>query len=146
MTAPSVTMRNLINAVKSLVKLPTVFIDNAFFRLHYQCSPSSSSLRFRVAGNFAAVYFGKPMDCYFPDYTHGSLNDFCSVQPTYLEVSSTTHDVEDPTSVHRVAPSKQQPEIKYYGYYEFIFMALFVQAVFFSIPPYISARHAKEVK
>lgn len=129
-------MRNLINALKGLVKLPTVSIDNAFFRLHYQFT-----VIILIAFSLLVTsrqYFGRPMDCHFPDYTHGSLNDYCSVQPTYLEVRSTTHDVENPISHHNKLPtSEEQREVKYYGYYQWIFIVLFIQAVFFSIPQYI---------
>ncbi|AIK25651.1 Vinx1 [Hyposoter didymator ichnovirus] len=129
-------MRNLITAVKGLIKLPTVSIDNAFFRFHYQFT-----VIILIAFSLLVTsrqYFGKPMDCHFPDYTHGSLNDFCTVQPTYLEVKSTTHDVENPISLHHAPTSKQEErEIKYFGYYQWISIALFIQAVFFSIPQYI---------
>lgn len=129
-------MRNLINAVKGLVKLSTVSIDNAFFQLHYQFT-----VIILIAFSLLVAsrqYFGKPMDCHFPDYTYGSLNDYCSVQPTYLDVTSGTYYVDNPIS-HHEAPntSKQKGEIKYYGYYQWVSIALFIQAVFFSIPQYI---------
>ncbi|AAS90271.1 innexin Vnx-b17 [Ichnoviriform fugitivi] len=128
-------MRNLINAVKGLIKLPTVSIDNVFFRLHYQFT-----VIILIAFSLLVTsrqYFGKLIDCHFPDYPYGSLNDFCSVQPTYLEVIGTTHDVISPISPHQVRTSNQQREIKYYGYYQWVFIVLFIQAVFFSIPQYI---------
>lgn len=129
-------MRNLINALKSLIKVPIVSIDNVFFRLHYQFT-----VIILVAFSLLVTsrqYFGNPMDCHFPDYTHGSLNDFCSVQPTYLEVEKRTREVENPISPRGFARSQQQErEVKYYSYYQWVPIALFVQAVFFSIPQYI---------
>lgn len=129
-------MRNLINAVKGLLKLPTISIDNAFFRLHYQFT-----VMILIAFSLLVTsrqYFGKPIDCHFPDYTHGSLNDYCSVQATYLEVNSVTRLVENPVGHHQVYKTKQQQqELRYYNYYQWVFIALFIQAVFCSIPRYI---------
>lgn len=128
-------MLNVLSAVRGLLKLQSVHIDNSFFRLHYKLTVTVL-LAFSLLIT-SKEYFGNPVDCHFPAYSYGSLNNYCAVQSTFTMQRSFTGAAEKDISHPRVYDSTDEGDRKFYNYYQWVFLVLFIQATLFYIPRYI---------
>lgn len=119
-------MIDLIRPLQSLVKLQTVHIDNIIFYVHYK-----TTVTFLIAFSILVAsrqYFGEPIDCEFPKYPQDYLNNYCYVQATF---------VRERSGIYSHSPHAEEEHVRYYGYYSWVSIALFVQAVLFYIPRYM---------
>lgn len=130
----SLNMLNVLSAVRSLMKLQSVYIDNNVFQLHYKVTVIILIIFSLLITSHQ--YFGAPMDCHFPAYSHGSLNNYCAVQATFSLQRSFSGAVEKDISHTEVSESTEEGDRKFYNYYQWVFLALFVQATFFYAPRY----------
>ncbi|AIK25718.1 Vinx3 [Hyposoter didymator ichnovirus] len=126
-------MLNLMRALRGLVKPQSVHIDNIFFYVHYKFT-----VMFLIT--FSALvasrqYFGEPIDCEFPEYPNGELNNYCYVQATFVRAGMRggNRDTFDP----EVSRHTKEQHVRYCSYYSWVFITLFAQAVVFYIPRYM---------
>nr|AAR82840.1 innexin-like protein 4 [Hyposoter didymator ichnovirus] len=119
-------MYDLIRPLRSLVKLQSVHIDNIVFYLHYK-----PTVTFLIGFSILVAsrqYFGEPIDCQFPGYPHGELDNYCYVQATFAR---------EQTGTRRGSGHAEEENVRFFSYYSWVFIALFAQAVFFYIPRYM---------
>ncbi|BAF45761.1 viral innexin-g1.2 [Ichnoviriform fugitivi] len=128
-------MLNLMRALRGLVKPQSVHIDNIFFYVHYKLT-----VMFLIAFSVLVAsrqYFGDPIDCEFPEYPNGELNNYCYVQATFVRERAGTRGGNRVTFDPEVSRQTEEEHVRYCRYYSWVFIALFVQAVFFYIPRYM---------
>nr|BAF45609.1 d4.1 [Tranosema rostrale ichnovirus] len=128
-------MLNGLSTVRGLLKVQSILIDNSVFRLHYKITVVVL-LAFSLITT-SGQFFGDPMDCYFPDYPSTSLNTYCYIQSTFLVARSATHAAGKGIPHPGLTGHTEEDTLKFYGYYQWVFITLFVQAIFFYAPHYI---------
>ncbi|BAF45759.1 viral innexin-g1.1 [Ichnoviriform fugitivi] len=119
-------MLHLMSALRGLVKPRSTHIDNIFFCFHYKFT-----VLFLLAFSILVAsrqYFGEPIECEFDEYENGKLNNYCFVKATFVREQN-TKDAE--------VGGKPTETVRYYGYYSWVFLTLFLQAVFFYVPHYL---------
>ncbi|ULM71689.1 viral innexin 6 [Diadegma fenestrale ichnovirus] len=129
-------MLNAFTLIRGLLGLHRSAIDTSFFRLHYKFTVGVL-LIFSVLSH-SREYFGEPMDCHFAEYPHGSLNNYCAVQSTFIPVESVKageSSAMDKDITHPVVAGPK--EKRYYSYYQWVPVVLLIQAMFFYFPWYI---------
>lgn len=129
-------MFNILSSLRGLLKVHSISIDNDFFRLHYKLTVVIL-LAFSMVVT-SVQFFRDPMDCYFPDFPHHSLNTYCYVHSTFLvEHQSIRHMLSRRLPLPGVSAHTEKDKLKFYDYYEWIFLSLSVQAILFYIPHYM---------
>ncbi|AHY22006.1 viral innexin 5 [Diadegma semiclausum ichnovirus] len=129
-------MLNAFTLIRGLLGLHSSAIDTSFFRLHYKFTVGVLLL-FSVLSH-SREYFGEPMDCHFSEYPHGSLNNYCAVQSTFIPVESVKAEESSAMDKDITHPAVVGPkEKRYYSYYQWVPVALLIQAMFFYVPWYI---------
>ncbi|AIK25668.1 Vinx1 [Hyposoter didymator ichnovirus] len=129
-------MLTAFNSLRNILRLHNSAIDSNFFRLHYKITVGVLVI-FSVLAH-SKEYFGEPMDCHFSEYPHGSLNNYCAVQSTFIIVPSVK--AGDPSTMDKDMTRPAQAESRekrYYSYYQWVSVALLIQAIFFYVPWYI---------
>lgn len=129
-------MFNILSSLRGLLKVHSISIDNDFFRLHYKLT-AVILLAFSMVVT-SVQFFRDPMDCYFPDFPHGSLNTYCYVHSTFLTRNQSIRDaLSRRLPFPGTSTDAEEDELKFYDYYEWIFLSLTLQAILFYIPHYI---------
>lgn len=129
-------MLNAFASVRGLLGFNRTTIDTTFFRLHYKFTVGVL-LIFSVLSH-SREYFGEPLDCHFTEYSHGSLNNYCAVQSTFIIVQSVKTKDSSTMDKDMMHPAPAEPrEKRYYSYYQWVPIALLIQALFFYVPWYI---------
>nr|AAR82839.1 innexin-like protein 3 [Hyposoter didymator ichnovirus] len=120
-------MSDLMGAFRGILKRRSVRLDNTFFCLHYKFT-----VTFLMVSSILVAsrqYFGGPIDCEFAEYKKGELNNYCSAQGTFVREQTAKHgEGEEHTAKNQV---------RYCTYYSWVFLTLFLQAVFFYTPHYM---------
>ncbi|BAF45762.1 viral innexin-g1.3 [Ichnoviriform fugitivi] len=120
-------MLHLLKALRGLLKPRSVQLHNTVFCLHYKFTVTFL-IAFSIVGA-SQQYFGETIDCQFAEYKNGELNNYCSAQDTFVrEQTANDGEGEEDTKGNRV---------RYYTYYSWVSLTLFLQAVFFYTPHYI---------
>lgn len=120
-------MLDVLRAVRGLLKLRSVRLHNNFFCLHYKFT-----VTFLIASSILVAsrqYFGEPIDCEFAEYKNGELNNYCYSQATFVR--------EQTAKPGEGLKHTGKERVRYCTYYSWVFLTLFMQAVFFYIPHYI---------
>lgn len=128
-------MFELFGSLRGLVRVQVITIDNHVFRLHYQLT-MAILLAFSILVTSAQL-FRDPMDCHFPDSRFHSLTNYCYVQSTFLVERSVLRLPSQSLPYPGVSGHTEEDKLEFYNYYQWIFLALTVQAIFFYIPHYI---------
>lgn len=126
-------MLSKLSSLKVLLKIQSISIDSSMDRLHYRVTVivlfAFSTLV--TSGKF----FGEPINCDFPDYPEHSLNAYCYIHSTFLNEKSLADAGNGTFQTHPRNPGQTEEDQKtYYGYYQWVFIVLFLQAVSYYIP------------
>ncbi|AIK25716.1 Vinx2 [Hyposoter didymator ichnovirus] len=126
-------MSDLMGAFRGLLKPRSVHHDNTFFCLHYKFT-----VTFLMVSSILVAsrqYFGGPIDCEFEKYKKGELNNYCSAQGTFVREQTAKHgEGEEHTENNRV---------RYCTYYSWVFLTLFLQAVFSYTPKRLRGKQCR---
>ncbi|ULM71648.1 viral innexin 5 [Diadegma fenestrale ichnovirus] len=127
-------MLPVLSSLRGLLKIQSISIDTNIARLHYKVT-----VILLVAFSILVTsgqFFGEPMNCDFPDYPYHSLNTYCYIRSTFLNKQSLTDaGTGRQLQTHLRNPGTAEEDQKiYYGYYQWVFIVLFVQAVLYYIP------------
>lgn len=129
-------MLDTFTSVRVILGLHNNAIDTNFFRLHYKWT--AGILLFFSVLSHSSEYFGQSMDCHFTEYPHGSLNNYCAVQSTFILVPSVAAEESSAVNKDMTQPRLvESTDKKYYSYYQWVSVALLFQAIFFYAPWYI---------
>lgn len=127
------TMLPVLSSLRGLLKIQSISIDSSIDRLHYKVT-----VIFLVAFSILVTsgqFFGEPMSCDFPDSPYHSLNTYCYMQSTFINKQSFTDSTHGRFPTHLRNPGlTEEHQKRYYGYYQWVFIVLFLQAVAFYIP------------
>ncbi|BAF45675.1 viral innexin-c3.1 [Ichnoviriform fugitivi] len=124
------------DSLRGLLALDGTAIDTTFFRLHYK-STVGLLLIFSLLSH-SREYFGEPLDCHFTENSLGSLNKYCAVQSTFVIEPSVKAKNSSTTVKDMMHPAPDESrEKRYYSYYQWVSVALLIQALFFYAPWYI---------
>lgn len=129
-------MLHVLSFLRGLLKIQSISIDSNIDRLHYKVTVIVL-LTFSLLVT-SGQFFGEPMNCDFPDYPHHSLNTYCYIRATFLNKQSLTDASNGRLQTHLRKPGLTPEDQKtYYGYYQWVFIVLFLQAVSYYIPRFI---------
>lgn len=129
-------MLDAVTSIYSLLGLHGIATETSFFRLH--CKFTVGVLLILSVLSQSREYFGEPMDCHFSEYTNFSLNNYCAVQSTFIMVQSVKADESSAMDKDITQPALAgTTEKRYYSYYQWVSVALLIQAILFYIPWYI---------
>ncbi|BAF45621.1 e1.1 [Tranosema rostrale ichnovirus] len=128
-------MLHVLSSLQGLLKVQTTFIDSKIFRLHYKLTVIIL-LAFSLLIT-SGQFFGDPIDCDFPDWTGSSPNAYCYSHSTFLVERSLSSKPGTRWPYPGVSEHTEEDKLKYYSYYQWVFIALFIQAISFYIPHYI---------
>lgn len=119
------------------IKINRIVLDNQIFRLHYKAT-SLLLLMFSILVT-STQYFGDPIDCIQHDAVPKNvIRTFCWIHSTFNVPSAYNatvgvNGVAHP-GIQKYTPNEHR---RYYGYYQWVCMVLFLQAVCFYVPRYI---------
>ncbi|AAS58041.1 innexin Vnx-c16 [Ichnoviriform fugitivi] len=129
-------MLPVLSSLRGLLKIQSTSIDSNVDRLHYKVTVIVL-LAFSILIT-SGQFFGEPMDCDFPDYRYHSLNTYCYIHSTFLGKQALNDRGDERVPTHLGSPGFTAEDQKnYYGYYEWVFIVLFLQAVSYYIPRFI---------
>lgn len=125
-----------LNALRDLIKVQAINIDTHVFRLHYKLTVIVLLVFWLLITS--SQFFGNPMECYFPDLPNISLNTYCYIHSTFLVKPFEKKPVVPQNLPHPgVSGQTEKDTLKFYDYYQWVFIVLFVQAVFFYLPHHL---------
>ncbi|RXG52790.1 Innexin inx2 [Armadillidium vulgare] len=133
-------MYDVFGAVKGLLKVDSVSIDNNIFRLHYK-----ATMFILVVFSLLLTqkqYFGDPIDCIVSDIDTSIMDTYCWIHSTFTIPSLIDKkvgvDVPHPGISN---PAKHGPEdqheVKYHKYYQWVTLFLYLQAILFYVPRWL---------
>ncbi|CAH1730953.1 innexin inx2-like [Aphis gossypii] len=129
-------MLNVFGAVKDLLKLDAVCIDNNVFRLHYKATVIML-VGFSLIVT-ARQYVGEPINCLVDGVPNKIMESYCWIHSTFTVVKKVSGRVGKDVVQPGVAPFRQGEDIvKYHRYYQWVCFVLFFQAVCFYVPRYL---------
>lgn len=129
-------MLPVLSSLRGLLKIQSISIDSNVDRLHYKVTVIVL-LAFSILIT-SGQFFGEPMNCDFPDYPYHSLNTYCYIHSTFLGKQALTDRGNGRIQTHLRSPGRLEENQKnYYGYYQWVFIVLFLQAVSYYIPRFI---------
>lgn len=129
-------MLNVLSSLRGLLRIQSISIDSNIDQLHYKVTVIIL-LAFSILIT-GGQFFGQPMDCDFPDYPYHSLNTYCYIHSTFLSKQSFADVGNGKIPTHLRNPGLTEEDQKnYYGYYQWVFIVLFLQAVSHYIPRFI---------
>lgn len=124
-------MINFFGALRSLLKLDSVSIDDNVFRLHYKVTTV-------ILVAFSMVitgkqYVGDPINCMVKGIPSHIMDSYCWIYSTFTVPGATSA-----TSAHPgVSANVEGDEIKHHMYYQWVCFVLFFQAVCFYAPRHL---------
>ncbi|AAS79819.1 innexin Vnx-b7 [Ichnoviriform fugitivi] len=124
-----------LKALRGLLKVQAVNIDTNVFRLHYKLTVIVLLVLWLLITS--RQFFGNYMECYFPDYPTISLNTYCYIHSTFLVKPSEKNPARQSLPHPGVSGQREGDTLKFYSYYQWLFVVLFVQAVFFYLPHHV---------
>lgn len=119
------------------VKINRIVLDNHIFRLHYKAT-SLLLLMFSILVT-STQYFGDPIDCIQHDSVPANvIRTFCWIHSTF-NVPAAFNATVGVDGVAYPGIQKYTPDEyrRYYGYYQWVCMVLFLQAACFYVPRYL---------
>lgn len=128
-------MLDATKLLRGLLKVHSVCTNENFNRLHYKIT-STILLFFSLLISWAH-FSGDAVDCDFPGRSPGSLNSYCYAHSTFLVERFLTATTGDNVPHLGVSPHIEGDKLKFYGYYRWIYIVLFLQAISFYIPHYM---------
>lgn len=127
----------LVAPLHRAVKINRIVLDNQIFRLHYKAT-SLLLLMFSILVT-STQYFGDPIDCIQHDSVPANvIRTFCWIHSTFnvpaaFNATVGVNGVPHP-GIQRYTPDEER---RYYGYYQWVCMVLFLQAGCFYVPRYL---------
>ncbi|CAN8019791.1 hypothetical protein HPB47_013270 [Ixodes persulcatus] len=127
----------LVAPLHRAVKINRIVLDNQIFRLHYKAT-SLLLLMFSILVT-SAQYFGDPIDCINHDSVPANvIRTFCWIHSTFnipaaFNATVGVDGVPHP-GIQKYTPDEHR---RYYGYYQWVCMVLFLQAGCFYVPRYL---------
>lgn len=124
-------MINFFGALKSLLKLDSVSIDDNVFRLHYKVT-----MVILVAFSMvitAKQYVGDPINCMVKGIPSHIMDSYCWIYSTFTLPGATSANSAHPG----VSTNVEGDEIKHHMYYQWVCFVLFFQAVCFYVPRHL---------
>lgn len=112
--------------------MQAINIDTNVFRLHYKLTVIVLLVFWLLITS--RQFFGSQMECYFPDMPTISLNTYCYIHSTFLVKPSEKNAAPQRLLHPGVSGHREEDTLKFYGYYQWVFVVLFVQAVLFYLP------------
>ncbi|XP_026819806.1 innexin inx2-like [Rhopalosiphum maidis] len=129
-------MINVFDAVRDLLKLDAVCIDNNVFRLHYKATVVML-VTFSLIVT-ARQYVGDPINCLVDGVPNQIMDSYCWIHSTFTVTKKIGGRVGKDIVQPGVGPYREGEDIvKYHKYYQWVCFVLFFQAVFFYVPRYI---------
>uniref|UniRef100_A0A1E1XAB3 Innexin n=1 Tax=Amblyomma aureolatum TaxID=187763 RepID=A0A1E1XAB3_9ACAR len=127
----------LVAPLHRAIKINRIVLDNQIFRLHYKAT-SLLMLMFSILVT-STQYFGDPIDCIQHDAVPPNvIRTFCWIHSTFNIPSAynATVGVDGVPypGIERYTPDEVR---RYYGYYQWVCMVLFLQAGCFYLPRYL---------
>ncbi|TRY63796.1 hypothetical protein TCAL_07934 [Tigriopus californicus] len=127
-------MFSLFGSVKGSIKLPSVNIDNALFRLHYKVS---FVFLFACAILVTAKqYLGDPIDCIVEEIPQNVMDTYCWIHSTF-SITNAVFGREGFDNAHPGVAPPNEESFQYHKYYQWVALTLFFQACLFYLPHYI---------
>ncbi|KAL3253501.1 hypothetical protein MRX96_054581 [Rhipicephalus microplus] len=127
----------LVAPLHRAVKINRIVLDNQIFRLHYKAT-SLLLLMFSILVT-STQYFGEPIDCIQHDSVPANvIRTFCWIHSTF-NVPAAFNATVGVDGVPHPGIQKYTPDEvrRYYGYYQWVCMVLFLQAACFYVPRYL---------
>ncbi|CAN7993210.1 unnamed protein product [Ixodes hexagonus] len=126
-----------VTPLRRAVKINRIVSDNQIFRLHYKAT-SLLLLMFSILVT-STQYFGVPIDCIQHDSVPANvIRTFCWIHSTFnvpaafnatVGINGVAH-----SGIQKYTPDEHR---RYYGYYQWVCMVLFLQAGCFYVPRYL---------
>lgn len=124
-----------LNSFRGLLKVQAINIDTSCFRLHYKLTVIVLLMFWLLTTS--KQFSENPMECYFPDYPTTNLNTYCYIHGTFLVKPSEKNPAPKGLPHAGVFGHTEKDTLKFYGYYQWGFVVLLVQAVLFYLPHHI---------
>ncbi|AAS79821.1 innexin Vnx-d5.1 [Ichnoviriform fugitivi] len=121
--------------LRGLLKVQSIATDENFNRLHYKIT-ATILLFFSLLISWAH-FSGDAVDCDFPGRSHRSLDTYCYAHSTFLVERFITGTEREYVPHPGVAAHVKDDKLKFYGYYGWVYIVLFLQALSFYIPHYM---------
>lgn len=127
----------LVAPLHRAVKINRIVLDNQIFRLHYKAT-SLLLLMFSILVT-STQYFGDPIDCIQHDSVPANvIRTFCWIHSTFNIPDAFNRTVGVNGVPHPGIQTYTPDEVRrYYGYYQWVCMVLFLQAACFYAPRYL---------
>lgn len=118
---------------KTVLKVPSVVIDDPIFRLHYKFT--GLALLFASILVSGYEFFGNPIMCIQKDdIPEKLLNTYCWIEGTFTLPKALTKLVGQDVVYPGVDQHNTGDEVTEHSYYQWVCFVLFLQAVLFCIP------------
>ena len=132
-------MLEVFDSVKGLLKLDKVNIDNDIFRLHYKATVI-------VLTTFSLLvtsrqFIGDPIQCIVEGVPEYVMDTYCWIHSTFTipnRISTERIGIDVPHP--GIGVVREDDDIKYHKYYQWVCFVLFFQAIPFYIPRYLWKR------
>lgn len=129
-------MSDVFAGIKHLLKTDSTSIDNKFFKLHYK-----ATMFILVACSILLTqkhYFSDPIDCFDAGgVSNDILDPYCWIHDTYTVPSLKDKIVGREVVAPGVGPAKEDEEVTYHSYYQWVTLFVYFQAILFYIPRYL---------
>ncbi|AIK25637.1 Vinx1 [Hyposoter didymator ichnovirus] len=129
-------MMAVLSSLSGLLKIQRISIDNNIDRLHYKVTVLVL-LAFSILVT-SGQFFGDPINCNFLDdryHSYEYLNTYCYIHSTFVNKQSFTDSTFGRMEMHLRNPGlSEEHQKRYYVYYQWVFIVLFLQAVTFYLP------------
>lgn len=124
-----------LKSLCDLLEVDPIAIDNFLFRLHYQVTVTilAALTLFTTSRGF----FTAQIDCDFGNSSKAFLNTYCYIHPTFLVERTLTDEPNERMPFPGLSQYMAEDNLKFYGYYPWISIALFLQATSLYMPHYI---------
>lgn len=129
------TMLDVSSLLRGLLKVQSIATAGSFNRLHYQVT-ASILLFFSLVISWAH-FSGDAVDCDFPGRPRGSLNTYCYAHSTFLVERFLTETTRENVPHPGISTHGKNDKLKFYGYYGWVYIVLFLQAISFYTPHYV---------
>ncbi|CAM1299206.1 Inx2 (predicted) [Pycnogonum litorale] len=130
------TMFEALDSLRHIVKTSRLSIDNFVFRLHYKATVLILLTCCLLVGS--RQYFGDPIECaQSDDIPHKLIDSYCWIHSTFTLPRALNKIIGTEVAHPGVDKTNSDDEKVYHAYYQWVTIALFLQAVLFYIPHYL---------
>ncbi|XP_067136972.1 innexin inx2-like [Centruroides vittatus] len=123
----------LTDALRGIIKIKRITIDNAVFRLHYRAT-TLLFITFSILVT-ATQFFGDPIRCIQrDDIPERVINTYCWIESTFTLPKALTKKVGEEVVYPGVDKHKNGDEVIEHAYYQWVCFVLFLQGLLFYVP------------